>query len=208
MVTEKSAAMKPLFLAGHPALDFLNTAFTPPTGGGPVEMIGDGQSFVAWLLEASLLNAGSASKVKRRFGANALDEVAGDARKFRQWASGWLERWRHAPDRNYAPELQRLNRLLEHGNSYREVVAVEARWKLVEHCRIDAARELLALPASQVALLITSEQPELVKRCAGADCILWFVDRTKAHRRMFCSAALCGNRAKVAAFRERAREGS
>jgi predicted RNA-binding Zn ribbon-like protein len=200
--------MKPLFLAGHPALDFLNTAFTPPTGGESVEVIDDGQSFVAWLLEASLLNAASASRLKRRFGANALDEVAAEARKLRQWTSGWLARWRQAPDEDYAAEIQRLNRLLEQGSCYREVVAAGARLKLVEHCRIDAARELLTLPAWQVALLVTGEEPALVKRCAGADCILWFVDRTKAHRRMFCSAALCGNRAKVAAFRERERASS
>ena len=49
-------------------------------------------------------------------------------------------------------------------------------------------------------------QPALIKRCAGTDCSLWFVDRTKAHGRMFCSAAACGNRAKVAAFRQRQRE--
>jgi predicted RNA-binding Zn ribbon-like protein len=198
--------MKPLFLAGHPALDFLNTAFTPPSGGECIEMLRDGQSLVAWLSQAQLLNAARASKLKRRFGANALDEIAAEARKLRQWTCGWLERWRHRPNEDYAAELQRLNRLLEQGNSYCEVVAAEPRFTLVEHCRIETPRELLTLLASPIALLITSEQPELVKRCAGADCILWFVDRTKAHRRLFCSAAQCGNRAKVAAFRERERE--
>lgn len=197
--------MKPLFLAGHPALDFLNTAFTPPTGGDPEEMIGDGSSFIAWVQEAGLWDASSASKLKRRFGADALDDVAADARKFRQWAGAWLERWRQEPHEDYGAELQRLNRLLEQGNAYREVVAVDARLTIAEHPRIDAPKELLALPALQVAKLITGVEPRLVKRCAGDDCILWFVDRTKAHRRMFCSAAQCGNRAKVAAFRERER---
>jgi predicted RNA-binding Zn ribbon-like protein len=200
--------MKPLFLAGHAALDFLNTAYTPPTGAASIEMIRDGQSMVAWLLEAELLRAPAATKLKRRFGANALDEIAAEARKFRQSTSDWLERWRHAPDGGFAADLQRLNRLLEQGNSYREVVRAEAgpaRWKIEEHRRFDAAKDLLTLLASQVALLVTSEDPKLVKRCAGADCSLWFVDRTKAHRRLFCSAAQCGNRAKVAAFRERER---
>jgi predicted RNA-binding Zn ribbon-like protein len=198
--------MEPLFLAGHPALDFLNTAFTPPTGGEPVEMIGDGQAMVAWLEKARLLNAGTASKLRRRFGADALDDVAAEARKFRQWATSWLERWRGTPEGDYTAELRHLNRLLEQEKGYRQIVADGARLTLVEHSRIDADRELILRVASQVALLVTSEQPELVKRCAGADCILWFVDRTKAHRRMFCSAAQCGNRAKVAAFRERERE--
>ena len=201
--------MTPLFLAGHPGLDFLNTAFTPPTSGGePIELLGDGQSFVAWLLAAQLLTAGDASKLKRRFGAGALDEAAAEARKLRHWASHWLPRWRDAPGDDHAAELQHLNRLLERGDRYRQVVAVEGRLKLVERGRTDAASELLALPASQLALLITGEPPELVKRCAGTDCTLWFVDRTKAHRRVFCSAAACGNRAKVRAFREREREKS
>jgi predicted RNA-binding Zn ribbon-like protein len=58
---------------------------------------------------------------------------------------------------------------------------------------------------AQIASLVATEPPALVKRCAGPGCILWFVDRTKAHRRVFCSATVCGNRAKVAAFRERQR---
>ena len=198
--------MKPLFLAGQPALDFLNTAFITPTEGTSIEMIGDGPSLVAWLLEAGLLNAASAAKVKRRFGGGALDDVAAEARKLRHWLSGWLEQWRKAPGDDYTAELQRLNRLLERGNSYREVVASDAGFVILEHGRLDEAADLLSLLASQVAALITSEDPALVKRCTGTDCILWFVDRTKAHRRMFCSAALCGNRAKVAAFRERERE--
>jgi predicted RNA-binding Zn ribbon-like protein len=197
--------MKPLLLAGHAALEFLNTAFAPPTGGQAVEMLGDGQSLLAWLVEAGLLSNAAGSRARRRFDAAALDEVAREARKLRQWTIGWIERWIKAPDDDYASELQRLNRLLEQGNSYREVVAAGGRFTIVEHGRLDDAKDLLAMLASQVAKLITSEAPELVKRCAGADCILWFVDRTKAHRRIFCSAAQCGNRAKVAAFRERQR---
>jgi predicted RNA-binding Zn ribbon-like protein len=67
------------------------------------------------------------------------------------------------------------------------------------------AEELLALIAGQIALLIVHEDSQLVRRCAGASCTLRFLDRTKAHRRVFCSAAACGNRAKVAAFRNRQR---
>jgi len=70
---------------------------------------------------------------------------------------------------------------------------------------MDSADELIVLVATQVAFLIATEQPELVKHCAGTGCTLWFLDRTKAHGRLFCSAAVCGNRAKVAAFRERQR---
>jgi len=106
---------------------------------------------------------------------------------------------------NYEKEIRRLNRLLERAKDYREAVVTKYGIQVMERCRIDSADELIALVAAQVASLIATEQPALVKRCAGAGCTLWFLDRTKAHGRLFCSAAVCGNRAKVAAFRERQR---
>jgi predicted RNA-binding Zn ribbon-like protein len=143
--------------------------------------------------------------MKRRFRAEALDAVATEARRFREWAGGWISRWRDAPGGDYKAELRRLNRLLERAKGYREAVVTKNGMQLIERCRMDSADELIVLVATQVALLIATEQPALVKHCAGTGCTLWFLDRTKAHGRLFCSAAVCGNRAKVAAFRERQR---
>ena len=195
--------MKPLFLGSHPAMDFLNTSLSPR--GKPIELIGAGQSFVAWLVSARLLDASTASKVKRRFRPDALDAVAAEARGFREWAGDWISRWRDAPGGDYKAELRRLNRLLERGKGYREAVATKNGLELIERWRMDSADELLVLVATQFALLIATEQSALVKHCAGTGCTLWFLDRTKAHGRLFCSATVCGNRAKVAAFRERKR---
>jgi len=195
--------MNPLFLGSHLAMDFLNTSFSPQ--GEPIEMIGEGQSFVAWLGSAGLLEASAASKLKRRFGAEALDAVATEARKFREWAGNWIARWRDAPNGDYEAELRRLNRLLERAKGYREAVVTKDGMQLIERFHIDSADELIVLVAVQIALLIATEQPALVKHCAGTGCTLWFLDRTKGHGRLFCSAAVCGNRAKVAAFRERQR---
>jgi predicted RNA-binding Zn ribbon-like protein len=89
---------------------------------------------------------------------------------------------------------------------YRHLAVESGRFEVTEPARIEAPRDLVALVAWQVAKVVLEESPELVKRCAGTGCVLWFVDRTKAHRRVFCSASGCGNRAKVAAFRERQRE--
>jgi predicted RNA-binding Zn ribbon-like protein len=194
--------MEPLFLGSHPAMDFLNTTLSPQ--GTRIELIGDGRSFVDWLVSADLLDVSLVSK-KRRFSAKALDSAAAEAREVRTWAGEWISRWREAADDSYEGELRHLNGLLRRAKCYREVVQGSDGAQLVERCRIDTADELIALVAEQIALLITTEQPSLVKRCAGHACTLWFLDRTKAHRRLFCSAEVCGNRAKVAAFRERRR---
>ena len=197
-------AMDFLFLGAHPAADFLNTRPTPR--GESVELIGDGRSFVLWLQAAGLLDASSASKLERRLGEDALDAAAADARKLREWARDWIVRWRQKPAAAYEPELRRLNRMLECASRFRELVATKDGLALKEHHRIESADDLIAMLATQIAALVAQEQPALVKRCAGSGCSLWFVDRTKAHGRLFCSAAACGNRAKVAAFRERQRD--
>jgi predicted RNA-binding Zn ribbon-like protein len=195
--------MKPLFLGNHVALDFLNTSLSPQ--GKLIELISDGQRFVAWLVNATLLDASTASKMKRRFRREALNAAASEARTIRKWVDDWISRWRHAPGGDYRIEVCRLNGLLERAKSYREVVCTKNGTKVLERCHFDSADELIALVAAQVALLIATESPALVKRCAGTGCTLWFLDRTKAHGRLFCSPTVCGNRAKVAAFRDRQR---
>jgi predicted RNA-binding Zn ribbon-like protein len=195
--------MKPLFLGGHPAIDFLNTRPTPR--GAPMELIGDGTSYAAWLEGAGLLQATTASALRRRFGAAALDAAAAQARELREWARDWLARWRAAPGGAYRAELRRLNDLMSRATCHPEMVVTNAGFEVTTRWRVDSADDLIAVLAAQIASLVATEPPALVKRCAGPGCTLWFVDRTKAHRRLFCSATACGNRAKVAAFRERRR---
>ena len=46
----------------------------------------------------------------------------------------------------------------------------------------------------------------LVRNCEGLSCAMWFYDVSKGHARRWCSMAVCGNRAKAAAHRARARQ--
>lgn len=205
MTDASPPAMCPLFLGGHPAVDFLNTALAPR--GTVIELIGDGRAYVDWLAAAGLLDRETASTLTRRFGVKAIDAAAEEARRVREWARGWLSRWRTAPRGNYRAEVTELNKLLEREAVRREVIPERAGMKVVERPRIETANALVGLVAMQIAALVTQEQPSLLKHCAGSACTLWFLDRTKAHRRLFCSATACGNRAKVSAFRRRQREG-
>jgi predicted RNA-binding Zn ribbon-like protein len=203
-MTDSSAPA--LFVAGHPALDFLNSAYAP--GGERVETIGDGRALLDWMTGAGLLQKDAAAQLARRFGRKALDAAAQEARAVREWARTWLAAWRENPARDptheYDEEIAGLNKLLARENRVRELIAAKRRLELAERPHFTDARELIAPIALEIARLVTQEDPALVKACAGADCTLWFLDRTKAHRRVFCSATACGNRAKVAAFRRRA----
>jgi predicted RNA-binding Zn ribbon-like protein len=201
--TLHSVSMKPLFLGGQPAIDFLNTAMTPD--GVAVETIPDGRAFLEWLVGAGLLSESEASKLSRRFGAKGLDTAATEARKVREWARDWVVRWRVRPAAAYGDEIATLNKLLAREASTHELVATREGLKLEERPQLESAPALISLVAMQLAALLTTENAALIRDCAGTGCTLTFIDRTKAHRRMFCSAAACGNRAKVAAFRSRQR---
>jgi predicted RNA-binding Zn ribbon-like protein len=195
--------MKPLFLGGHPAIDFLNTSLTPD--GERIETIPDGHAFLEWLVSAKLIEEMEAPKLARRFGVKALDAGAAEARKVREWARQWLERWRTRPRADYGEEIAALNKLIARASRTRELRASGEGLAFVDRLEIDSAGALIALVATQLATLLADEDPALIRDCAGSGCTLTFVDRTKAHRRQFCSASACGNRAKVAAFRNRQR---
>jgi predicted RNA-binding Zn ribbon-like protein len=195
--------MQQLLLGGHPLLDFLNTFYGPE--GEEVEVIGTGQAYLDWFIAAALIDKEQAATLSRRASVKALDAAAAEARKIREWARGWLERWRANPGGDYRKEIAALNELLERQPTRRKIVRTKGELTIVESAQIETASALIGLIAGQLATLLTTERAELVKSCAGPSCTLWFVDRTKAHRRMFCSAAACGNRARVAAFRDRQR---
>lgn len=192
-----------LQLGGHRAIDFLNTWREP---GEAVETLNDGRAFGAWLVAVGHLEEAELAKLKRRFGEAAMDAAAAEARRFREWAREWLTRWRRVPGSRYSKELEELNRVLAREDRNRQVFIGREGLELREVPEFGTAGSLVALPAADIADLLTREDPELVRECAGDPCTLWFLDRTKSHRRRFCSAAACGNRAKVAAFRERQRD--
>lgn len=191
-----------IFVASHPALDFLNSAYAP--GGRLIETIGGGRALLDWMVAAELLGEAEAASLARRFGRKALDAAAEEARSVREWARSWLAAWRASPGRDHGDEIAVLNKLLAREARSVELITMKRRLQLIERPHFDDAAALLGPIALELARLVTHEDAALVKACAGAQCTLWFLDRTKAHRRTFCSAAACGNRAKVAAFRRRA----
>ena len=171
-----------------------------------MEAIADGRALLDWLVGAGLLERPEADALLSRCGTRAMDATAARARKLREQVRAWLQRWRTAPDRVYRAEIAMLNEVISKGVWRGRVISGKKDAQAVQQLEVVNADALLPLLAWQIARLVTQEQASRIKDCAGPGCTLWFLDRTKAHRRRFCSAAVCGNRAKVAAFRQRQRQ--
>ena len=64
--------------------------------------------------------------------------------------------------------------------------------------------EALLLPIGEIlAKFVCEEDFANVKACEGQGCTLMFADHTRRRARRWCSMAVCGNRAKQAAHRDR-----
>ncbi|HEV7690325.1 MAG TPA: CGNR zinc finger domain-containing protein [Hyphomonadaceae bacterium] len=190
-----------LFLADHPALDFVNTHAQPD--GVPTEWVGDGDALISWLRESSLIPHGDERAIRAAFTRADLDQVAKDARSLRQWFRG-------AVTEKLTPALlqaatRRVNAILKDDEQVRLLDMEDALdWKTQRLWR--SPKSILGPIAEQMGKLLTEEDTNLIRQCGGEDCTIVFLDRTKSHKRRWCSMAACGNRAKVAAWRARSAE--
>jgi predicted RNA-binding Zn ribbon-like protein len=208
----------PIFVADAVSIDFLNSIATPVDT--QIEWIGSGEDFLAWLREADLVPPEVISRLRKSVVPGEFDIVASQARNLREWFRGFVQAHMGKPLKPKAlQDLEPLNRILARDEESGRVVAREVprRGKSDEdgderpmsglewrpQRRWQSPDALLFPVARAMADLICEDDFTQVKACQGHNCTLMFVDRTRGHARRWCSMAVCGNRAKQAAHRER-----
>ena len=193
-------------LGNHLALDFLNSAAAPQ--GTPIEWIENGRDLLDWLAGAGALDAVDAERIMAGWSSAELDRVAVEAIGLREWFRGIVARVKVDGSRAIAvEEVERLNSVLARDATFRRIEpdGKDGRLRVVTDRPWRDPGELLVPIAEAMADLICEGDFSVVSRCENPVCTLWFYDRTRGHRRRWCSQAVCGNRAKVAAHRERKR---
>jgi predicted RNA-binding Zn ribbon-like protein len=171
-----------VFIAGHPAIDFLNTEVV--LNGEPADLLASPEDLGRWLAEAKLGKA---------------DASAGELRKAKELRAS-ARRLLGKPGRK---DLAVLNAALARGRGSFQVELKKGALRTHFHPQ---AADALFLIASAIAEFLTSEDVSLVKPCGGTNCVLLFYDTTKSHTRRWCSMAGCGNRMKAAEYYRRNRE--
>ena len=182
------------FIGDHLAINFINTLRTPL--GKPFDVFKTDEDVRDWLLRAGVSTPSETAPWPP-------GTLLRKARKLREIAMKTVQ----ARKAGKRPSLDALNSFLEHSTSHAQLV--KSPGSKIEMKRVYSGRtieEFLAPIAESAADLLANGDFELIRHCEGAECVLWFYDRTKAHRRRWCSPTGCGNRAKVAAFRARSHE--
>ncbi len=187
----KQNMSQPLFLADNLALDFINTEYG--TGDARTDCFADDRSVTNWLATVGLVEKDAASP----------PGLLTQARQLRHAAREVV----YAAMNAVAVDLRVINQTLEEGNPLTTLVWNED----TQHYQVNvqpnghSAQSLLWPVADALVKLVTGDKFEFVRQCEAHDCILLFHDLSKSHRRRWCSMATCGNRMKVAAFRNRTR---
>jgi predicted RNA-binding Zn ribbon-like protein len=200
-----------MFIADALGLDFLNSVAMPVDV--PVEYLASGEDLVAWLRRAGLVPAPVLDETLANAGPGELDAVAAQARALREWFRGFVREHRgRRLDAQAVAALEPLNRLLARDEGYGQIRATAdpddagdsatgLQWVPMRRWR---SPDALLLPIAQaMAELLATADFSQVKACEGPACTLLFLDRTRGHKRRWCNMAVCGNRAKQAAHRER-----
>jgi predicted RNA-binding Zn ribbon-like protein len=186
--------------------DFLNTADTD--NGFPVEKLPKLDDALAWFVDHGVIHREGADRARARVatqptvGDKDLDRVHTVRDALREVAEAIAEK--RAPRMG---ALQTVNRAL-HARQVIELVPAPDGVN-VDHRHIgDPIDDALARLAEPLVTELTAGHPERIRVCASDTCQWIFYDASRTSRRRWCDMATCGNRAKAARHRARARNES
>ncbi|MFC6338820.1 hypothetical protein GIR22_03815 [Pseudomonas sp. CCM 7891] len=182
---------EPYVLADDPVLDMLNTLAN--VDGVPLDFWQADTDVERWLVRLGWAEEGALPV----FQAAAL---LGAARGLREVIRALLEQRKAGQQGDPAA----LNGFLRKAVSHPQLFWPAPGEVHLERQRKQQTPEQFLSPlAEAAAVLLVEGDFDLIRTCEHPECVLWFYDRTKAHKRRWCSMALCGNRHKVAQFRLR-----
>jgi len=199
---------KPLaiFIADSLGLDFLNSVATPVDA--PIDWLDSGDGLLRWLAQAKLVPANVLDQLKARAMPGDLDKVAEQARALREWFRKFVTKHmgRRLPPKALQ-EMEPLNKLLQSDETFSQISRYRGRdgdrFELRVTRRWRSPESLLLPIAEALARFVCEEDFSRVKACEGHGCTLVFADHTRGQARRWCSMAVCGNRAKQLAHRNR-----
>jgi len=193
VVTKKTvepAGQKFLTLGDHPTLDFLNTEVR--INGELIDFLQTDDDVLRWLAHAGW----PVGKIAEKYQQEELLELA---RALRLTIRGAVENRKAGK-----PISDTMNLFLYDAHSHLKLISDnKGSLRLERQWNPTTLKEVLGRLTESAAELLVDGDLSMIKHCENPECVLWFYDRTRPHRRRWCSMATCGTRNKVAAFRHR-----
>jgi predicted RNA-binding Zn ribbon-like protein len=190
-----------LFLANNLALDYANTEVM--LAGVPTDLLKDFADLTEWCHKAGLAPASEMQSMASRWGeTQEVLRAFQSARELRRVLHTTVEKVART-GRVPAYLATTLNRVLQDPRLVTEVAYSHGRLQISPRWALEKPDDLLVPVAHDAAHFFALADYSAIRKCENPDCILFFYDTSKNHSRRWCSMDLCGNRAKVSAFRQR-----
>jgi predicted RNA-binding Zn ribbon-like protein len=164
---------------------------------GEPDDIGDAASLRAWLADHQLIREGRALE--------AVDEALPAFHELRTLVHAVTKRL-VADGAPSARQVRHLNVVLRDGLHYHQLRPGEGGARFSVGQVGDDLAQARAAIAGSLAHYIADHDVARLRICANDECSWRFIDRSPTGRRRWCDMRTCGNRAKVARHRARARQ--
>ena len=201
---KKSKQKGRFFLVGSRlCVDFANTLRAPNQKGDTLSSWDDIVAFLAVTAvtdktESSRLRARSRAEPQRC--AKAFEGALELRQALRKILSA-IEKGDKIP----AEWIEPINAILRSARGYEKLENTSDRWRMAVVTRNQGPGQWLVPIARSAAELLEEGPAAPVRKCGGADCVLYFYDTSRTGRRRWCSMAACGNRHKVSVYAHRHR---
>ena len=184
---------------GHPALDFVNTLDERPSP-EPVERLASYAELVRFAELAGII-APALAKHLRKCSGSGPARVTEDACKLREQLFEVLAA-AHRARKLPAGPLRGLTSAINKAHAARVLASSNGPGIISFDWASPHAVEVpLHACALAIADLLTGEDRARIRKCGASDCDVYFIDRSKGHRRHWCSMRNCGNREKQRRWR-------
>ncbi len=180
------------FIGNNLALDFINSVMFELTR----------ENLLSWAIAADLLGKEKAETFLEVWSDDKIAEVSEARNSLREIVVNLANK-----EKIKQSEIDLVNNILRQTSGFAKLrQTADGFVKRFEFDISEPVKILVPVAESLVDLLCYGDLTYL-RKCESPNCILYFYDTTKNHKRRWCSMAICGNRAKAAAFYQRKKLG-
>jgi len=202
-----SAQDRPFQLvAGHPALDLVNTLDWRFRDNGPEELLASYHDLLRFAAQSNLLTSKQIRAILRNSTQSAAADALVSCRELREAAA---EIFYAAVDSRTprASQIKIIEGCLKQARERQSLAWSDSRlaWEWpASQCSPDLPVWMLAI---STARLMLSDGMRLLRACEKPDCRWLFLDSSKNHTRRWCDMKICGNRIKARRFKAQHSQG-
>jgi predicted RNA-binding Zn ribbon-like protein len=207
MTRPEQPIAKPFELvAGHVALDLVNTLDNRFSKAGPEELLASYDDLLRFASQSGLLTKRQAQKLKRLDASQAeRAEALHEVRELRETVAAIAYAQLEGKELP-ASALATLEDYLKRAGFHRHLTAVQLRPVWSWHGLDGQVAAPVWLLAQEAVDCLLSDRSSQLRCCASETCRWLFLDTSKNRTRRWCDMKVCGNRMKARRFHARKSE--